>query len=586
MDTIRFGSMLLAMGISFQAAQAQVTEADRQKILGQAPDKATVAPKQARSLLIFQQTSGWTPPQRALVDTAMSILGRRTQAWKVALVTEDPAVMNPESLAKYDAILMNNCNELTLTEAQSRALQEFVKSGKGIIGIGSTISIRNWPEESEMFSGFCYGHPIKGNIPLVNEDPTHPLTRMFSPQGVSMDDTWYVIYSPTSFSREKVRVLLSWKWGPADGPLTDDYAYPWIKTGDYPIAYIRTYGKGRAYFNDFMHLKATPIFDKAVLQHLSDVTQWALGDLELEDRHTAPGPAHAPAPYTGKTRGDPATIPAIITRIKAGDPKAVLDLSKVMPDPRADAAFPFIADMLVATGSWYTSQRTAMMVARMGDYAKPLVPLIVARLDNPNPVLRTKLIYTLEEMGPSAAAAIPRLTAALADKDWIVRQGAAAALGNIGTAGLAVQVEMLKSGEWFTRFQGAQGLGKAGSATRSSSEALAALKAAVNDPDPEVVNAANRALVKIGEPTGLRPSQPFPAGTPALGPERTLRVGPVTRYSLPGDFQDRAKQVALFDLDGSLLGRAVLKRNVLDMREDFGLPPGNYILRVRPWAAE
>lgn len=553
MKKSRLGIILMTMNLAAYAAIAQVADGDRQKLLDAAPSLPAVVPKQVRTLLIFQKTSGWTPPQRALVDTAMGILGRKTGAWKIGLVTEDPTVMTPESLAKYDAILMNNCNELTLTESQSKALQDFVKGGKGVLGMGSTISIRNWPEESEMWGGFCYRHPLKGVIPLRNEDPAHPLTMVFGADGTALDDTWYVIYSPTSWSRDKYRVLLSWNWPAGAGPATDDFSYPWTATGDYPISYIRTYGKGRVYFNDFMHLKASPIFESEVLSHLVSVTQWAMGDLALEPSQSRPGPEVAPRPFTGATRVDASKVPALLTQIKAGTARAVFDLAKALPDARAESVFPDIVKMIATvTGSWYVSQDAAIGVGRMGEHGKGLVPLLTARLNDPNPMVRTKIMYAFEEMGPSAAEAIPVLKAGLSDKDWLVRQGAAQALGNIGAAAVPAYLEMLRSEAWFTRFQGAQGLGKAGRSLQDPAAAVAALTAALGDPDPEVANAANRALGRLGVPvTAFRGN---PAG-PARSIDQRSGAGGGILFPSGSSYPADAALGLLYGLDGRRSGR-------------------------------
>ena len=80
----------------------------------------------------------------------------------MATVSEDASIFTPEKLAEFDAIVMNNCNELHLDEERSRALQDFVKNGKGVVGLGSTISIINWPEEAEMMGGYCFRHPFTG----------------------------------------------------------------------------------------------------------------------------------------------------------------------------------------------------------------------------------------------------------------------------------------------------------------------------------------------------------------------------------------------------------------------------------------
>ena len=193
---------------------AAVSRETIQRIESLAPAKATAAPAKPRKVMIFCKVTGWRPPAIALVNKTFEILGKNTGAFEVATVSEDASIFTPAKLAAFDAIVMNNCNELRLDQEQSRALQDFVKNGKGVVGLGSTISIINWPEEAELMGGSCFRHPFTGVASnsksvwaLKIDDPSHPLTKMFNPRGIKIGDVMHQVVGP--YSRDKTRVLLS-----------------------------------------------------------------------------------------------------------------------------------------------------------------------------------------------------------------------------------------------------------------------------------------------------------------------------------------------------------------------------------------
>ena len=102
-------------------------------------------------------------------------------------------------------------------DAQRKALMDFVKSGRGIIGIhAASDNFYDWPEAVEMLGGQFNGHPWVGNgwgrqesdgWSFKVDDPDHVLNRAFDGKGFVLKDEIYQIQGP--YSRDTHRVLLS-----------------------------------------------------------------------------------------------------------------------------------------------------------------------------------------------------------------------------------------------------------------------------------------------------------------------------------------------------------------------------------------
>ena len=53
------------------------------------------------------------------------------------------------------------------------------------------------------------------------------------------------------------------------------------------------------------------------------------------------------------------------------------------------------------------------------------------------------------------------------------------------------------------------------------------------------------------------------------------------RLVLPQEFSGKTKEIALYDCSGRLLQKAVTKKDAVNLRKDFGLPGGVYIVKVK-----
>jgi len=199
-----------------------------------------------------------------------------------------PASGGP-SLNNVDAIFYMGHREVPLDAAQKEELLQFVRDGHGFVAahVGLT-SFESWPEFLDLIGARFDGHPITGAGVVINENPNFPATKHM-PASFNFNDEFY---QPSQFSRDKIDVLLRLDVKPGDTRAHAD--------GDYPLAWAKTYGKGRVFFGSFAHASAT--WDiRDVQQMYFEAMRWALG---LTDAEVAPhamrGSADAAA---GRGRG-------------------------------------------------------------------------------------------------------------------------------------------------------------------------------------------------------------------------------------------------------------------------------------------
>jgi type 1 glutamine amidotransferase len=123
---------------------------DIAKMMAALPDKAYAKPAKPRKLLIYavdndSPSKGFVHSSIALQAATMKAIGDKLGTWS-STISYDPADFTTDNLKQYDAILLDNTTGCFLdqpgdkaaTDARRAALLEFVRSGKGIMGIHAT----------------------------------------------------------------------------------------------------------------------------------------------------------------------------------------------------------------------------------------------------------------------------------------------------------------------------------------------------------------------------------------------------------------------------------------------------------------
>jgi len=269
---------LLAAPLATALAAPAVKAEEVKKVTEAAPSRSTVGPKAKRKILVFYRCEGFRHRSIPIGNKAFEIMGVKTGAFDV-VVSDDMAMFTAEKLKGFDAVLLNNTTRLKFTDPERRkALLDFVKGGKGLIGIhAASDNFYDWPEGAAMIGGLFSGHPWGGGgtWAVKIDEPNHPLNKAFGGKGFKIKDEMYQFKAP--YSRDKLRVLLSLDLsdkatGSRKGNRQDK---------DYAVSWIQQIGKGRMFYCGLGH--NNPVFwNKAVLQHFLDGIQYALGDLEAD----------------------------------------------------------------------------------------------------------------------------------------------------------------------------------------------------------------------------------------------------------------------------------------------------------------
>ena len=245
------------------------------KIENAAPEKSSVKPKKTRKVLVYSHPSGFKHSSIPTGVKGLRVLAEKTQAFE-ATFTLETKEFTSEGLKKYDAIIFNNTTHVqkAFTEKSQRdAILNFIKNGKAFIGFhaASDGGMSQWQEYTDMIGGCFAGHPWNagGKWPFFVEDVKHPINQAFKENEFMFSDE---IYQYKAYDRSKLRILVG-----LDSLKTDKKGNS--KTNDYPVSWVRSYGKGRVFYSNFGHNKAT-WWTPFMLQHFLDGIQWALGDIK------------------------------------------------------------------------------------------------------------------------------------------------------------------------------------------------------------------------------------------------------------------------------------------------------------------
>jgi type 1 glutamine amidotransferase len=195
------------------------------------------------------------------------------------MTTGKPASGGP-NLVMADAIFFMGHRDVPLDEKQRAELAAYVREdGKGFVAAHVALTAFDaWPEFGDLLGGRYDGHPWGTSAgTVINEDPGFPATKHFPPTFALTDE----FYQAKGFSRTSGRVLL--RLDVSKMPANAEYRG---KDGDFPLAWAKTYGKGRVFYSSLGHAAETWDNRDVALMYFEAI-KWALG---LTDADATPRP--------------------------------------------------------------------------------------------------------------------------------------------------------------------------------------------------------------------------------------------------------------------------------------------------------
>ncbi len=269
------------------------------------PTKAPATPKKPRKVLVLCKAAGYVHSSIPLAAATVKAMGEKTGAYATTITYDsaDITAAEPRRLRRHRP--RQHHHELPRRPQRRHrhrrpqtALLDFVRSGKGLVGIHAAADTYHspepftngpptaaWPEFNKMIGGFFKFHWVYPQLLTVKiDDPKSPITAMFHGQEFQIHDETYTLVQD-SFSRKNVHVLTSVDYSKMSAEDKAKEKFP-RTDGDYALSWIRREGKGRVFIEVLGHSEHI-YANTPMMEHVLAGIQYALGDLQANDAPSA-----------------------------------------------------------------------------------------------------------------------------------------------------------------------------------------------------------------------------------------------------------------------------------------------------------
>jgi type 1 glutamine amidotransferase len=208
-------------------------------------------------MLMLTATAGFRHDSIATARQVMAELAS-SGAFTVT-ATEDLSSVSDGGLSAYDVLFFAlTSGELPFSDAQKGAILAFVNRGGGFLGAHSaTDTLYAWPEYGALIGAYFREHPWTEQASVIVEDQSHPASAGLGDRFSLFEEFYAFRENP----RPRVHVLLRLDAGSVRS------------SGDYPLAWVNSYGNGRVYYNALGHFSET-WRDQRFQRQLSGAIRW------------------------------------------------------------------------------------------------------------------------------------------------------------------------------------------------------------------------------------------------------------------------------------------------------------------------
>lgn len=208
-------------------------------------------PKKKR-ILVFSKTAGYH--HASIKQGQLAIMQLGSENGFAVDTSADASVFTKKGLSKYKAVIFLNTTGDVLNNEQQTVFEEYIRSGKGFVGIhAATDTEYDWPWYAKLVGAQFSNHPKIQDAKLLITDNTHASTAHL-PATWPRKDEWY------NFKNQNpdVHVVMT----------VDEKSYEGGKNGDnHPMAWYHEYDGGRAFYTALGHTEES-YADVNFLKHL------------------------------------------------------------------------------------------------------------------------------------------------------------------------------------------------------------------------------------------------------------------------------------------------------------------------------
>lgn len=214
-----------------------------------------------KRILVFFETNGYYHESIPAGVSAIQALGK-IHGFLVD-TSGDSHLFTAEKLSVYDAIVFLNTTKDVLNEEEQTVFQQFMRSGKGFVGVhGATDTEFEWPWFNQLVGAYFKNHPKQQDAVLHISKPDHPTTRHL-PKVWKRWDEWYNFKDIQPY----INVLIT----------IDETSYAGGENGEkHPISWYHTFEGARVFYTAMGHTKES-YEDLLFLQHLLEGIRYAAG---------------------------------------------------------------------------------------------------------------------------------------------------------------------------------------------------------------------------------------------------------------------------------------------------------------------
>jgi uncharacterized protein len=226
------------------------------------------AQKQFKALIVTT-TNGWH--HESLHSGVIALKEMAARNFFDAVLFEDPKSFNDRFLEQFQVVIFLNTTGDVFNPEQQKALEKFIQSGKGFVGIHSASDTEyDWEWYTKLVGRMFVIHPVIQTAKLQVTDALFPGLQGFM-GGKLWTDEWYEFTGAkvndlhTVLSVDETSYNAKVQWGAKKGEGMGK---------DHPIAWYHNYDGGRSFYTALGHVP-TNFSNEAFLNHLYAGILWA-----------------------------------------------------------------------------------------------------------------------------------------------------------------------------------------------------------------------------------------------------------------------------------------------------------------------